>query len=164
MAQSAAWKLEGQARQVAIEQVQFLAGIPVLVCIVAATLTMWLVGRMRRQQIQFTRDLAVAAAAAQGATDVVALIHAQTPGRSRLGWLLAMVGSLFTLLGAFLSFGVVLVMRSEWTHLSRTDILTGSSIGAIPLLIGMVVFVVGVKKIHAARHIVPRPIAAAAGA
>jgi hypothetical protein len=27
-----------------------------------------------------------------------------------------------------------------------------SSIGAIPLLIGLVVFVLGVRKIHAARH------------
>src|SRR5262249_16222527 len=120
--------------------------------------------RLRREQIQLTRDMAAAAAAAQGGTDIVAQINASpVPPKTRLGWLLAVVGGLIATCGGFFSLLLLLYVAHNWARADLAGaIRAGWFLGGIPLLIGLVMFVSGVKRIHAKRRKAPLAAAVAA--
>src|SRR5262249_31700853 len=71
MAFERAASFTGKARELALHQVAPLEDIPVAILIIEAVAAIWLVSRMRKQQIRMTREIAAAAAAAGGATDLV---------------------------------------------------------------------------------------------
>ena len=163
LAGEAASQLSGHAREVALSELAPLIRIPYLVLILEGALTVWLVQRMRKQQIQMTREIAKAAAAAQGASDVVQRIDSAAAPSSKHGWLLAIIGGVISLCGG-LFWAIMLAVIFSDEHLRASDIAMVALLTAIPLLIGFTVFVMGVKRIHAHRHVLPRPQAIAAAA
>ena len=88
----AANKLRGPAKDIALAQV---TPFVILSLAILGLETIWavrLVNRLRREQIQFTREIAASAAAAQGALDIVAIINApDAPPSAGPGWAMAVL-------------------------------------------------------------------------
>jgi RsiW-degrading membrane proteinase PrsW (M82 family)/Tfp pilus assembly protein PilF len=128
-----------------------------------------LANRLRREQIQFARDVASAAAAKEGALDIVAIINEpDAPPSAVLGWVMTLMGGLIATAGAFLSLLLAIGLSADPAHQTATVILGFAIVGGIPLLIGLVLFIYGVKRIHASKRPVVlaaplTPMAASAG-
>jgi RsiW-degrading membrane proteinase PrsW (M82 family) len=150
----AANRLQGAAKLAALAQVRPLVFLSIAVLALESIWAVRLVNRMRREQVEFTRQIAAAAAAAQGAQDIVALVTAPDAPPSRgVGWLLAVVGGLVTTGGAFASLLFAVVALHPSAGVSGSDVVfAGVLLGGIPMLIGLVMFVFGVKRIHASRR------------
>jgi len=166
LAYGAANKLTGPARLAAVSEIAPLMILSIAILVLETIWGLRLVSRLRREQIQFTRDAVAAAAAAEGAMDIVALMNApDAPPSAWPGWLMTLVGGLVATCGGFLSlFVVILFAESQFQASADFDLLGGALIGGIPLLIGLVLFAYGVKRIHAShRRLPPKPVIAAAG-
>jgi protease PrsW len=162
-------EIKGPAHQTAMDEAVPFILLSVTVLTLEAIWAVRLVNRMRHDQIEMTRAVAAAAAAAAGASDVIAIINAHPadkPPSPGLGWLMAVIGGLVATFGGFVSLVAVVFFFDP--HSTGGDAAAGSLAGGIPLLIGLVLFVFGVKRIHAARHVAQEPLpvvaAAAAGA
>src|SRR5260370_7422739 len=68
-----------------------------------------LANRLRREQIQFARDVACAAAASEGAMDIVAIIkEADAPPKATLAWPMTVLGDLLPPLVCFFTLLLVI--------------------------------------------------------
>ena len=160
-------KLAGPARMAAVRDIAPLMTLSIAILVFESIWGVRLVNRLRREQIRFARDAVSAAAAAEGAMDIVALVNApDAPPSAWPGWLMTMTGGLVATCGGFISlFVVILFAESRYQGSADFDLLGGTLAGGIPLLIGMMLFVYGVRRIHAsARRLPPPPVAAPASA
>jgi RsiW-degrading membrane proteinase PrsW (M82 family) len=160
-------KLAGPAKQAAVSEIAPFMILSVAILVIESIWGVRLVNRLRREQIQLARDAVCAAAAAEGAMDIVALVNAPDPPPSAWpGWLMTLTGGLFATFGGFMSlFVVILFAETRLNGGADVDLSGGTLVGGIPLLIGLLLFVYGVRRIHSsARHIPPQPIVAAARA
>src|SRR5207248_1512214 len=104
LAMSAADKLKGPAREAALSQSGPWVVLSISILGAECIWAMRLVNRLRREQIEMTRAVAAAAAAAQGASDVIATINAhpaESPPRAGVSWFMAIAGGLLATLGGF---------------------------------------------------------------
>ncbi|HEV2351815.1 MAG TPA: PrsW family glutamic-type intramembrane protease [Terriglobia bacterium] len=163
LAYGAANRLAGPARQAAVNGIAPFMVLSVAILVLETIWGVRLVNRLRREQIQFVRDTVAAAAAAEGAMDLVALVRAPDPPPSAWpGWLMTLVGGLLATAGGFISiFVVILFAESSLYRDPAFDFGGGTLVGGIPLLVGMVLFVYGVQRIHASqRRLPPQPLPA----
>lgn len=167
LAYGAASRLTGTAKLTAVDEIAPLMILSVAILVLETIWGVRLVNRLRREQIQFTRDAVAAAAAAEGAMDIAALVSApDAPPSAWAGWLMALMGGLVATCGGFISlFVVILFAETSFHGDSNFNFLGGALVGGIPLLLGMVLFVYGVRRIHASRRPAPPPaLAVPAGA
>jgi tetratricopeptide (TPR) repeat protein/uncharacterized membrane protein YiaA len=167
LASMAANKLSGPERAEAFKSIGPLTFIPALVLVGQAVWTVKLVNRLRKEQVQITKDAAVAAAAQLGAADLVAMVKApDKPPSAGLGWTMSFVGGAVATFGAFVSLAIVIAFleRHGRGNEAMGNVFGVSVIGAIPLLIGLTLFVLGVKRIHLNRRLKAAHVAAAASA
>ncbi|HZQ90199.1 MAG TPA: tetratricopeptide repeat protein [Terriglobales bacterium] len=167
LASMAAGKLTGAERAAALKSIGPLTFIPVLVLAGQAVWTVKLVNRLRREQVQITKDSAAAAAASLGAADLVAIVKApDKPPSAGLGWAMSFAGGTVALFGSFVSLAIVItfIQRHAAGDEAFGNVFGASVIGAIPLLIGFTLFVLGVKRVHANRRLKSAQVAAAASA
>jgi tetratricopeptide (TPR) repeat protein len=161
LAYGAANKLAGPARQAAMNKIAPFMIFSILILVLETIWGLRVVNRLRREQIQFTRDAVAAAAAAEGAMDIVALMNApDAPPSAWPGWLMALAGGLVATFGGFISLLVVILFaESQFQPKADFDLFGGTLLGGIPLLIGLVLFAYGVKRIHAStRRLPPKPV------
>jgi RsiW-degrading membrane proteinase PrsW (M82 family) len=154
LAYGSANQLAGPARQAAVGEIAPFMILSLAILVIETFWGVRLVNRMRREQIQFTRNAVAAAAAEGGAMDIVALVTApDAPPSAWPGWLMTLVGGLVATCGGFISLLVVILFAESTFQGSHDfDWLGGSLAGGIPLLIGFVLFVYGVKRIHASKR------------
>jgi tetratricopeptide (TPR) repeat protein len=169
LAREAAGKLTGAEKQLAVSHIAPFMYLPVVICVLEAIWAVRLVNRLHREQIQITRDAAAAAAAQLGAMDLVALVNAPAPPPKALpAWTMTVVGGLVATGGAFLSLLIVVFgLAQNRADPNVTLAAFGALVGGTPLLLGIMLFVSGVKRIHARRRGMqapPQTMAAAAGA
>ena len=91
--------------------------------------------------------------------DIAAIVSApDAPPSAWPGWVLALIGGIVATFGGFVTLVVILVFADSVIEGNgKFDVFSGSIAGGIPLLIGMVMFVYGVKRIHASRRRTPPP-------
>ncbi|HLY62846.1 MAG TPA: tetratricopeptide repeat protein [Terriglobia bacterium] len=152
-------KLAGPAKHAAVSEI---APLMIVSLAILALETIWgvrLVNRLRREQIQFVRDAVSAEAAAEGAMDIVALVNApDAPPSAWPGWLMTLTGGLVATCGGFISLLVVILfVESRIQGSGDFDLLGATMVGGIPLLIGLMLFVYGVRRIHASTRRLPPP-------
>jgi hypothetical protein len=159
LALSAANRLPAPARQATLGEIQPFMILSVAILILETIWGVRLVNRLRREQIKFTRDAVSAAAAEEGAMDIVALVNApDAPPSAWPGWLMTLVGGLIATCGGFVTlFVMILFLENRAQGGVDVDLYGGTLAGGIPLLIGMVLFVYGVKRIHASSRGVADP-------
>jgi tetratricopeptide (TPR) repeat protein len=164
LAAGEAYALSGRAQHVALLIIAPLALVSVGILVFAAVWAVRLVNRLHKEQIQLARDAVAAAAAEEGAMDIVALVNAPEPPRSTWpGWIMAVVGGFIAFCaGTYIQ--VVLVDFIDTLARGVTDypLFSMTLAGVIPLLIGMVLFIYGANRIHAGRRRVPPRAAAPA--
>lgn len=157
----AANKLTGPDKQAALTATAPFLFLSIAILVLETAWAVGLVNRLRREQIQFTRQIAASAAAAQGALDIVAIINApDAPPSAGPGWVMAVLGGLIATVGGFISLLIVLALAfGERSAPGEAFYIAvgGCMIGGIPLLIGLVLFVFGVKRLHASRRRLPMP-------
>ena len=156
IAAEAASGVKGPAGQLALQRLRWFTHLPEATFLFETVWVVWLVNRLHRQQIRMTRDAAAAAAADLGAMDLVAMVRAPERPRNWLGWSMTIVGGLIATFGAFMSIVAAMVYAQEQVLTDKSrDLFLGSMVGGIPLVLGLVLFVYGVKSIHAWRYKAP---------
>lgn len=159
LARESARGLAGPGRLAALAETEWMPFISFAIFLLEMIWAVLLVNRLRRQQIQITRDAALAAARADGAMDLVALVNAPDPPPSSWpGTLMAVLGALVATFGAFVTFFIAIYfVESRARGNFNVDVFWSSFVGGIPLLIGLVLFVYGAKRINASRRGMPAP-------
>ncbi len=159
LAYGAANRLPGPAKQAAVAEIQPIMFLTVAILILESIWGVRLVNRLRREQIQLARDAVAVAAAEEGAMDIVALVKApDAPPSAWPGWLMTLFGGLIATCGGFVTLFVMIYFIETRAHGNADiDLFGGSILGGIPLLIGLVMFVYGVQRIHASNRGVADP-------